>query len=116
MENLVLLNKNDLRELLIELIPTSAVVEPTKNENDYLPFDEALDYLNARGLEISKATLYKLTSTKQIPFQRWGGRKIVFVRGELDKWIETRLSCDEEKRTNRITNNVARSARKKEKR
>ena len=35
MDNLVLLNKNDLRELLIELIPTSAVVEPTKNENDF---------------------------------------------------------------------------------
>lgn len=114
MENLVLLNKNDLRELLIELIPTSAVVEPTKNENDFLPFNEGLDYINEKGLEISKATLYKLTSTKQIPFQRWGGRKIVFVRGELDKWIETRLSCDENKRPDRITNNVARSARKKE--
>jgi excisionase family DNA binding protein len=114
MEQLLLIDKNDLREILKELIPTATVVEPMEKEKDFLPLDEALAYINGRGLKISKETIYKLTSLKQIPFQRWGGRKIVFERDKLDEWLEARLSCDEEKRTNRITNHVAKAARKKE--
>lgn len=114
MEQLLLINKDDLRELLAELIPTTTVVESMKEEKDFLPLNEALVYMNNKGFEISKDTIYKLTSLKQIPFRRFGGRKIVFERDELDKWLEARLSCDEEKRTNRITNHIAQSARKKE--
>ena len=120
MEQLLLISKDDLRELLTELLPMSTIIElvekaiESENEKNFLPLDEALAYINGRGLKISKETIYKLTSLKQIPFQRWGGRKIVFERDKLDEWLEARLSCDEEKRTNRITNNVARSARKKE--
>jgi excisionase family DNA binding protein len=115
MEQLLLINKDDLRELLAELIPTTTVEEPTIEEKDFLPLDEALVYMNNKGFEISKSHLYKLTSLKQIPFQRWGGRKIVFEREKLDEWLEARLSCDEEK-TNHITNHVAQTARKKERR
>ncbi len=116
MEQILLIDKNDLLEILKELIPTTTIVEPMEKEKDFLPLDEALNYLNNKGLSISKSHLYKLTSLKQIPFQRWGGRKIVFEREKLDEWLEARLSCDEEKGTNRITNHVAQTARKKERR
>ena len=110
MERLLLINKDDLREILAEMIPAVNVIEPTDEQKDYFSLNEALNYLNERGLSISKSTLYKKTADKEIPFQRWGGRKIVFLREELDQWIDEQLSSNENKE---ITNVVAGAARKK---
>jgi len=110
MESLILVSKDDLREILKEMIPAVNVIEPTDEQKDYFSLNEALNYLNERGLSISKSTLYKKTADKEIPFQRWGGRKIVFLREELDQWIDEQLSSNENKE---ITNVVAGAARKK---
>lgn len=71
---------------------------------------EAISYINNRGLKISKSSIYKKTAEKEVPFQRWGGKKIVFVRQELDEWIENQLS----KRENGVIKTVADAARRKE--
>lgn len=113
MQSLILVNKNDLRELLKEMIPTVNVIEPADEQKDYFSLDEGLSYINERGLTISKSTLYKKTADKEIPFQRWGGKKIVFVREELDHWISEQLSGKEDT-VNEITKSVANSARRKE--
>jgi excisionase family DNA binding protein len=113
MERLLLINKDDLREILAEMIPAVNVIEPTDEQKDYFSLNEALNYINERGLSISKSTLYKKTADKEIPFQRWGGRKIVFLREELDQWIDEQLSSNEN-RVNKIGIHVAKSARQKE--
>lgn len=38
-------------------------------------------------LGISKSSIYKLTSKKEIPFYSPGGKKLFFKREELDSWI-----------------------------
>lgn len=110
MENLLLVNKDDLFDFFKQVIEQIRDDEPKEDEKDYLSFNEGLEFINEKGLSISESTLYKLTSEKKIPFQRWGGRKIVFVRNELDKWASERLQG----KRNEITNNVAAAARKKE--
>lgn len=113
MQSLILVNKNDLRELLKEMIPITNATDPIDDQKDYFSLDEGLSYINERGLTISKSTLYKKTADREIPFQRWGGKKIVFLRDELDQWISKQLSGKEDK-VSEITKSVADSARRKE--
>ncbi len=112
MESLIIVRKEDLRELLKEMIPVTNVVDPIDEQKDYFSLDEGLSYINERGLTISKSTLYKKTANREIPFQRWGGKKIVFLRDELDQWISKQLSGKEDK-VSEITKSVADSARRK---
>lgn len=92
MKNLVILDKNDLKELLEEMLPVVRSAEPKDAGRPYLSINEGLQYLNDRGVKMSKSTLYKHTMNEAIPFQRFGERKIVFVREELDEWVEKQLS------------------------
>ena len=112
MESLIIVRKEDLRELLKEMIPITNVADPVDEQKDYFSLDEGLSYINERGLTISKSTLYKKTADREIPFQRWGGKKIVFLRDELDQWISKQLSGKEDK-VSEITKSVADSARRK---
>jgi excisionase family DNA binding protein len=112
MESLIIVRKEDLRELLKEMIPVTNVADPIDEQKDYFSLDEGLSYINERGLTISKSTLYKKTADREIPFQRWGGKKIVFLRDELDQWINKQLSGKEDK-VSEITKSVADSARRK---
>ena len=42
-------------------------------------------------LGLKKSYLYKLTSTRQIPFYKYGGRLIKFERAALESWRAARL-------------------------
>jgi len=59
----------------IEEILKGQTIEP-------LSFEEASKYLN-----VSKSYLYKLTCKNQIPFYKPTGKKILFEKSELNKWI-----------------------------
>ena len=52
-------------------------------QKEILNFDEASAYLN-----MSKSTLYKLTSKKEIPHYK-PNRFVFFEKSELDKWIRS---------------------------
>ena len=45
----------------------------------------------ARFLGLKKSYLYKLTSTRQIPFYKYGGKLIMFDRAALESWRAARL-------------------------
>lgn len=47
-----------------------------------LTLEEAAEYL-----QLSKSRLYKMTSSKEINFYVPGGKKIYFLKDELDEWI-----------------------------
>ncbi|WP_291073028.1 helix-turn-helix domain-containing protein [Empedobacter sp. UBA5987] len=51
-------------------------------KNNYISFKEAIDYL-----KVSKSTLYKLTSNREIEFYKPNGGKIYFKLEDLDSWI-----------------------------
>jgi excisionase family DNA binding protein len=102
MKNLIILDRNDLKELLQEMLPAIRSAEPKDTGKPYLSINEGLQYLNDRGLKMSKSTLYKHTMNESIPFQRFGERKIVFLREELDEWIEERLSGNDNTLNNAV--------------
>lgn len=53
------------------------------DNSDFLNVREAAQYL---GFTVNY--VYKLTSAHQIPFFRPSGRKVIFRRSELDKWVD----------------------------
>ena len=50
---------------------------------EFLTIDEAAEYTR-----LSKPTIYRLTSRKQIPFVKVGG-KVLFKFVRLEKWLES---------------------------
>ena len=54
------------------------------NEPHYMTADEAARYLRYA----STRALYKAVGPLQIPHRRRGGRTFLFVRAELDQWLE----------------------------
>lgn len=110
MKEIFLISKSELRKVITEILAnttlTQAAPEPEKN---LMPLAEVPEYLATKGVTLSLSSLYKLTSNKEIPFKRFGKRKIVFERAELDKWVEKRMtgkSCN-------IAEHVAKSAQRK---
>jgi excisionase family DNA binding protein len=74
------LNKEQLLELLKEVLIESIKLDYPNKE--ILTFKEATAYLS-----LSKSTLYKMTSKREIPFYNPGGKVIYFKRSELDNWV-----------------------------
>lgn len=64
----------------------SAPQSSTIQANELITLEEA-----ARFLGLKKSYLYKLTSTKQIPFYKYGGRVIAFDPAALQAWRAARL-------------------------
>lgn len=64
----------------------SASQPSTTQANELITLEEA-----ARFLGLKKSYLYKLTSTKQIPFYKYGGRVIAFDPVALQAWRAARL-------------------------
>jgi excisionase family DNA binding protein len=57
-----------------------------------LPFDEAANFLG-----ISKSTLYKRTSNRDIPHYKPSGKLIYFKKKELVAWMcKNRIAANEE--------------------
>jgi len=111
MDDLIILKKADLAEVIREEF--NKILECAKpsqlERKQTLTLDEAVVYLNESGFEIAKSSIYRLTSTNQIPFHRFGERKIIFRADELDSWVNSRIGNKEYA----VAGNVARSARKK---
>lgn len=66
-------------------------------QKDIFNFDEAAAYLN-----MSKSTLYKMTSKKEIPHYK-PNRFVFFERVELDRWIRDAAVKTEEQLSDEAT-------------
>lgn len=51
----------------------------------------AIEFLNSNGFNISKSTIYKLTSKNEIPHSKFCS-KLVFDQVELETWILSKLA------------------------
>lgn len=91
---IVMLTVGQLREILIEVIETEKSKNgksESKNRN-LVSLNDALAYLNGKGIKMSKSTIYKRTMEGIIPFKRFGMRKIVFNLDELDNWVDEMIN------------------------
>lgn len=85
MNNVIFLQESDLRRIIREELTGINTPEPEQKEN--YSMDEAVDYLNAKGYKISKATLYSHTSKGTIDYFRFGKRKLSFSQQHLDSFM-----------------------------
>lgn len=68
--------QNELKEI------KELLIKQTIQQKEILSIEEASEFL---GLSISR--LYKMTSNKEIPHYKPGGKKIYLNRQELEQWI-----------------------------
>ena len=92
MEKIILTTPEELRVIIEEVIhkrvqPPSPKVEVI---TDNLSLDEAINYLKSEGLPTSKAKIYRLTSTNQLPYSKYGN-KLIFSRKELLEWAKSQV-------------------------
>jgi excisionase family DNA binding protein len=72
------------KEILEEIKGLKLLIEQNNLlQKEILNFDEGCAYL-----DISKSHLYKLTSSRQIPHYCPQGKRLYFVRSELDLWLQ----------------------------
>lgn len=86
-------------EIIIEkLLEIEALVKKQYVlSKDFLILQEAAEYL-----QLSKSALYKLTSSKTIPYYVPGGKIIYFRRSELDTWLNTNRIASIEDKSNEV--------------
>lgn len=73
-------------EKLIETSLTKiigTITDNKKTEDDILSLDEACEFLN-----LQHATIYGMTSRRQIPFIK-KGKKLYFSKSELTSWLKS---------------------------
>ena len=73
-----------------------AVTPKEKPVLDIMNIDDALRFLKEQGLPMTKATLYNKTFKGTIPFKRVG-KRVVFSRIELSRYLESRTTRPETK-------------------
>lgn len=73
MSHLIEVHLAEIREIIIQ---------QKLLQKDFLTLSEAVVYIG-----ISKSFMYKLTSTRKIPFYRPETKLIFFKRSELDAWV-----------------------------
>lgn len=84
-----------------------------QNVPDTCSVEQALSFLLENGYKLSKSKLYKMTADKLLPF-RYFGRRIIFSRNELLKWIEKQTIPSSN--ANETLLAIAENARKKSRR
>ena len=76
---------------LQEVLGLNHVVDPEPEKRKNLTISEAVEYLNEIGIPVTKSTLYRHTMNADIPFKRYGKRKLIFNATELDEWAQNKL-------------------------
>ncbi|MCA6440870.1 MAG: helix-turn-helix domain-containing protein [Chitinophagaceae bacterium] len=91
----------NFHKIQIELAEIKMLISESEIvKREILPLADAVGYL-----KIKKSSLYKLTSSKKIPFYRPEGSKLIyFKRAELDAWmLKTRESTLDEIKENALS-------------
>lgn len=67
------------------------------NTKPILTFDETCLYMG-----MSKSALYKVTSSKEIPFSKPNGKMIYFKRTDVDRWLLSNMSITATELTDKV--------------
>lgn len=111
MANIIVAEEDKLRSIVQEEVSKLiSVKQEPKVVIDTVTLSDALVLLSEHGYPMSKAKLYKLTSSGNIPCRKFG-QKLVFSRKDILSWAasQTKQKGDSSK----IALALARSARRK---
>ena len=112
MTNLILTTPEELKAIVGEAIasylPKQSPKEPLP---DTVTLSTALEILTENGYPTSRAKIYKLTSSGDMPHRKYG-HKLVFSRKEVLEWAQSQ-TYDKKDAFSETVINLARSARRK---
>lgn len=89
-ENLPFIAEQIYKEIMDLKLSLLTKEKMPKQYPKHLDINEAVTFLNEQGYKITKSSLYKMTSTRKIPFSKFLG-KLVFETKELITWCEHQL-------------------------
>lgn len=111
MANIIVTEEDKLRSIVREEISVLlSEKQEVKAEIDTITLTKALALLGEYGYPMSKAKLYKLTSSGNIPCRKFG-QKLVFSRKDILSWAENQTKPKDN--SSEIALTLARSARRK---
>jgi len=96
-----------VNEAIAEFLPKTSMKE---SPPDSITLDSAINLLKENGYPTSKAKIYKLTSSEEMPHLKYGN-KLVFSRKELLQWAVSQTKRGGNQSEVALT--LARSARRK---
>lgn len=87
-----LYSKKEIINFLVSQLEELIKIESQKENNiprlKMLDFEESISYLG-----ISRSSLYKLSSQRKIPHTKPNGKKLYFMKSDLDNWLEKNKVC-----------------------
>lgn len=79
-------------ESIESLLVHGEAIIPVVSSKELLSVDELADYLS-----ISKSFIYKLTSNREIPHYKPGGKFVYFKKSEIIEWVsKSRIKTEDE--------------------
>ncbi len=88
MDKIILTTREELKEIILEVLQEH--FRPKEEIQETLTLDQALEVLKDNGYPTSKAQVYRLTSSGEIPYGKYGN-KLVFSRKELLQWASSQV-------------------------
>lgn len=111
MTNIIVAEEDRLRSIVQEEVSKLfSAKQEVKIEIDTLTLTKALALLSEHGYPMSKAKLYKLTASRNIPCRKFG-QKLVFSRKDILSWAENQTKPKDNSAEIALT--LAKSARRK---
>lgn len=111
MANIIVTEEDKLRNIVQEEVSKLlSAKQEVKTQIDSITLTKALALLSEYGYPMSKAKLYKLTASGNIPCRKFG-QKLVFSRKDILSWAESRTRPKDNSFGIALT--LARSARRK---
>lgn len=86
---------HELKEILLKRM------KQPKEVPKHLSLDDAIIFLASQGYQISKSSMYKLSSSRTIPFTRFNGR-LLFDTQDLLTWCDHQITKKENEKRRRI--------------
>lgn len=91
MADYIFTSREDIKEIVKEAVSEIFVSkEAQKKEFDTISIDDLLELLGECGYKTTKGQIYKLTSSKQIPYFKLGN-KLMFSKKEIIGWIKSTM-------------------------
>jgi hypothetical protein len=110
MNSIIVTTPEELRAIVSEAVAGVLPKPVSESKVDTITLGEALNFLCEQGYPTSKAKVYKLTASGDIPCKRYGN-KLVFSRKELLNWAENQTKP--KSNSSELVLTLARSARRK---
>lgn len=90
MADYIISSREEIKEIVKEAVSEIFMIKETQDNGfDTISIDNLITFLAEYGYKTTKGQIYKLTSSKQIPYLKLGN-KLMFSKREITGWIKNK--------------------------